>query len=64
MSQKSECRASKDGRGVTEMCMLRYMCGNALRNKLKNEDIRRKVRVETIEGNIREKQLRCFGRVK
>ena len=36
------------------MCMLRWMCDNTRSDKLKNEDIRTKIGVTSIEEKIRE----------
>jgi len=40
-------------RCVTEMRMLCWMCGN-MRDKMRNEDIRTKIRVASIEDKMRE----------
>ena len=42
---------------VAEMRMLRWMCGNTWIDKVRNEDIRTKIGVASIEGN-RENRLR------
>ncbi|KAM1503592.1 hypothetical protein ACFXTO_028813 [Malus domestica] len=44
--------------GVAEMRMLRGMCGHTRNDKIENEDIRGKVGVAEIEGNMRENRLR------
>ena len=36
------------------MCMFRWMCGNTRRDKVRNEDIRTKIDVASIEEKIRE----------
>ena len=48
---------------VAEMCMLRWMCGNT-RDKVRNEDIRTKIRVAPIEEKMRENHLRWFDPVR
>ena len=44
--------------GVAEMRMLRGMCGHTRKDKIGNEDIRGKVGVAKIEGNMRENRFR------
>ncbi|KAM3015773.1 hypothetical protein FF2_028310 [Malus domestica] len=49
--------------GVAEMRMLREMYGHTRKDKIGNEDIRGKVGVAKIEGNMRENRFRWFGHV-
>ncbi|XP_059285302.1 uncharacterized protein LOC132038635 [Lycium ferocissimum] len=49
---------------VAEMRMLRWMCGHTRSNRIRNEDIRDKVGVASVEDKMREVRLRWFGHVK
>ena len=42
---------------VAGMRMLRWMCGNTRRDKVRNEDIRTKIGVAPIEEKMRENRL-------
>ena len=46
------------------MCMLRWMCGNTRRDKVRNENIRTKIGVASIKKKMRENRLRLFGHVR
>jgi len=49
---------------VAEMRMLSWMCSNMRRDKVRNEDIRTKIGVASIEEKMRENLLRWFGHVR
>ncbi|KAL6503375.1 hypothetical protein OROGR_025298 [Orobanche gracilis] len=49
---------------VAEMRMLRWMCGHTKKDWLRNEVIREKVRVVSIEDKMMENRLRWFGHVR
>ena len=42
---------------VAEMRMLRWMCDNTRRDRVRNEDIRTKIGVTSIEEKMRENRL-------
>ncbi|KAF8666011.1 hypothetical protein HU200_053900 [Digitaria exilis] len=48
---------------VAEMQMLRWSCGYTRRDRVRNEDIREKVRVAPIEEKLTQHRLRWFGHV-
>ena len=46
------------------MRMIRWICGHARLDKIRNEVIRDKIGVASIEDKIREGQLRWFGYIR
>ena len=64
----TECWAAKrhhiQKMSVAEMRMLRWMCGNTIKDKIQNEEIRKKVGVAPIENKMRENRLRWFGHIR
>ncbi|KAF3656602.1 putative armadillo repeat-containing kinesin-like protein 2-like isoform X1 [Capsicum annuum] len=48
---------------VAEMRMLRWMCGHTKKDRVRNEIIREKVGVASVEDKMREVRLRWFGHV-
>ncbi|KAL6532678.1 hypothetical protein OROHE_014100 [Orobanche hederae] len=57
-----QCHVQK--MNVAEMRMLRWMCGHTKKDRLRNEVIREKVRVVSIEDKMMENRLRWFGHVR
>ena len=49
--------------GVAEMRMLRWMCGHARKDRVRNDDIRDRVGVAPIEEKLVQHRLRWFGRI-
>jgi len=45
----------------TEMRMLRMICGKTVRDKVRNEEIRERTEVKSIEEHLREQRLHWFG---
>ena len=48
---------------VTEMHMLRWICGHTMIDRIKNQDFREKLEVAPQSAKMREKRLRWFGHV-
>ncbi|KAL6548523.1 hypothetical protein OROGR_008944 [Orobanche gracilis] len=57
-----DCHVQK--MNVAEMRMLRWMCGHTKKDRLRNDVIREKVRVASIEDKMMENRLRWFGHVR
>ncbi|KAL6532820.1 hypothetical protein OROGR_013780 [Orobanche gracilis] len=57
-----QCHVQK--MNVAEMRMLRWMCGHTKKDRLRNEVIREKIRVASIEDKMMENRLRWFGHVR
>ncbi|KAL6557565.1 hypothetical protein OROMI_017915 [Orobanche minor] len=57
-----QCHVQK--MNVAEMRMLRWMCGHTKKDRLRNEMIREKVIVASIEDKMMENRLRWFGHVR
>ena len=49
---------------VTEMRMIRWMCGYTRLDRIRNEVIREKVGVAPLENKMREARLKQFGHIK
>ena len=49
---------------VTEMKMCRWACGHTLRDHVRNENIKERLKVESIAERCRKARLRWFGHVK
>jgi len=65
-SYGAKCWAVEDVGRVksAEMRMLRLICGGTVRDKARNEEIRERTEVESIEEHLREQLLRWFGHMK
>jgi hypothetical protein len=48
---------------VAEMRMLRWICGNTRRDRVRNDDIREKLRVAPVEEKLVQHRLRWFGHI-
>ena len=63
----TECWAIKQGHShkmsVAEMRMLRWMCGHTRIDRVRNDDIRKKLGVAAIEDKLMESRLRWFGHI-
>ena len=49
---------------VTEMKMCRWACGHTLRDHVRNDNIRERLKVESITERCRKSRLIWFGHVK
>ena len=64
MTYSAETWGIKEKRmNVAEMKMLRWACGHTRLDHIRNEDIRRRVRVTEVHRKIQEKRLRWYGHV-
>jgi hypothetical protein len=48
---------------VAEMCMLRWICGNTRRNRVRNDNIRERIGVAPVEEKFVQHLLRWFGHI-
>jgi hypothetical protein len=48
---------------VAEMRMLRWICGNTRRDRVRNEDIRERLGVAPVEEKLVQHRLRWFGHI-
>ncbi|XP_070015931.1 uncharacterized protein [Nicotiana sylvestris] len=68
MLYRAECRPVKKSHvqkmSVAEMRMLRWMCEHTRKDKIRNEVIRDKMEVASMEAKLRESRLRWFGHVR
>jgi hypothetical protein len=48
---------------VAEMCMLRWICGNTRRERVRNDDIRERLGVAPVEEKLVQHRLRWFGHI-
>jgi len=49
---------------VAEIIMIRWMCGHMRHDKIRNDVIRDKIEVASIENKIRKARLRWFSHIK
>jgi len=56
-------RSHIQGTRVAEMRMIHWICGHMRLDKIRNEVIKGKIRVASIENKIREVRLRWFGHI-
>jgi hypothetical protein len=48
---------------VAEICILRWMCDHTRKNKVRNDDIRNRIRVALIAEKLDQHRLRWFGHI-
>jgi hypothetical protein len=48
---------------VAEMRMLRWICGHTRRDRVRNDDIRKRLRVAPVEKKLVQHRLRWFGHI-
>jgi hypothetical protein len=49
---------------IAEMCMLRWICGNTRRDRVRNDDIRERLGVTPVEEKLVQHRLRWFGHIR
>jgi hypothetical protein len=63
----TECWATKGQHvqkiSVAEMRMLRWICGHTRKDRIRNDDIRDKLRVAPIQEKLVQHRLRWFGHI-
>jgi hypothetical protein len=67
MMYVAECCATKGQHiqkmSVSEMCMLRWICGHTRKDRIRNDDIRDKLGVASIQEKLVQHRLRWFGHI-
>ena len=53
----------EQGMEITEMCMLRWMCGNTMIDRIRKQEIKEKLEVAPLSAKMRDNRLRWFGHV-
>jgi hypothetical protein len=67
MMYDAECCATKgqhvQNMRVAEMRMLRWICGHKRKDRIRNDDIRNKLRIASIQKNLVQHRLRWFSHI-